>query len=219
MASLRKIFEMFAKVDSKAEIDALATKLKAQKTTDNADVIDAAKSRREDLRAAADSAAKAPAPGVAGKRAKDAANKNAAKLVEKKGSVAKKMTVSATDIKEAKTALQFEGMQKRLDKMEAGPRKDMMQGLLDRQVKEFKSGQAGDVQRIENKSSQANRDRTKNTKDNVSLPPMMDFNKGGMPKKKKAMPGYAYGGMTSAKPRTGNMDYRMGGMFMKNGKK
>ena len=27
------------------------------------------------------------------------------------------------------------------------------------------------------------------------------------------------GGMAKAKPRTGNMDYRMGGMFMKNGKK
>ena len=43
--------------------------------------------------------------------------------------------------------------------------------------------------------------------------------KGGMAKKKKAMPGYAYGGMTSSKSRTGNTDYRMGGMFMKNGKK
>ena len=44
------------------------------------------------------------------------------------------------------------------------------------------------------------------------------YNKGGMAKK-KAMPGYAYGGMTSAKPRTGNTDYRMGGMFMKKGNK
>ena len=45
-----------------------------------------------------------------------------------------------------------------------------------------------------------------------------DAARGGMAKK-KAMPGYAYGGMTSAKPRTGSTDYRMGGMFMKNGKK
>ena len=44
------------------------------------------------------------------------------------------------------------------------------------------------------------------------------YNKGGMAKK-KATPGYAYGGMASAKPRTGNTDYRMGGMFMKNGNK
>tara|TARA_R110002153_G_scaffold98260_1_gene233289 strand:- start:119 stop:526 length:408 start_codon:yes stop_codon:yes gene_type:complete len=28
-----------------------------------------------------------------------------------------------------------------------------------------------------------------------------------------------YGGMAKAKPRTGSTDYRMGGMFMKNGKK
>ena len=28
-----------------------------------------------------------------------------------------------------------------------------------------------------------------------------------------------YGGMTTSKPRTGNTDYRMGGMFMKSGKK
>jgi len=40
-------------------------------------------------------------------------------------------------------------------------------------------------------------------------------NKGGVIKS----PGYAYGGMTKAKPRTGNTDYRMGGMFTKNGKK
>ena len=43
--------------------------------------------------------------------------------------------------------------------------------------------------------------------------------KGGMAKKKKAKSNYAYGGMTTSKPRTGNTDYRMGGMFMKNGKK
>ena len=43
--------------------------------------------------------------------------------------------------------------------------------------------------------------------------------KGGMPKKKKAASNYAYGGMAKAKPRTGSTDYRMGGMFMKSGKK
>ena len=44
------------------------------------------------------------------------------------------------------------------------------------------------------------------------------YNKGGMAKN-KATPGYAYGGMTSTKPRTGSTDYRMGGMFMKKGNK
>ena len=43
--------------------------------------------------------------------------------------------------------------------------------------------------------------------------------KGGMAKKKKPTSNYAYGGMTTSKPRTGNMDYRKGGMFMKKGKK
>ena len=43
--------------------------------------------------------------------------------------------------------------------------------------------------------------------------------KGGMPKKKKPTSNYAYGGMTTSKPRTGNTDYRKGGMFMKKGKK
>jgi len=45
--------------------------------------------------------------------------------------------------------------------------------------------------------------------------PESPFKKGGMP----TSPGYAYGGMAKAKPRTGNTDYRMGGMFTKNGKK
>ncbi len=49
--------------------------------------------------------------------------------------------------------------------------------------------------------------------------PKKGMMKGGMAKKKKAMPGYAAGGMASAKPRTGNTDYRMGGMFMKKGNK
>ena len=43
--------------------------------------------------------------------------------------------------------------------------------------------------------------------------------KGGLIKKKKPTNDYAYGGMTTSKPRTGNTDYRMGGMFMKKGKK
>jgi len=43
--------------------------------------------------------------------------------------------------------------------------------------------------------------------------------KGGLIKKKKPTNDYAYGGMTTSKPRTGNTDYRMGGMFMKKGNK
>ena len=39
------------------------------------------------------------------------------------------------------------------------------------------------------------------------------------PKKLEEPKDLNMGGMAKAKPRTGNMDYRMGGMFMKNGKK
>ena len=39
------------------------------------------------------------------------------------------------------------------------------------------------------------------------------------PKIRKKEKDMMAGGMAKAKPRTGNMDYRMGGMFMKNGKK
>ena len=60
--------------------------------------------------------------------------------------------------------------------------------------------------------------------------PESPFNKGGMPMVKKdgkSIPAFAAdgvgkmmkGGMAKAKPRTGNTDYRMGGMFMKSGKK
>jgi hypothetical protein len=181
--TLRQLYEMFTGANSKAEVDALATKLKAQKNTNNADVIDAAKSRKEDLRDAAASAKKAPAPGVAGKRAKVRANKEGARFAEQKGSISK-TPVTATAIKEAKTANSFDAMQRRLDAMEPSAKKDMLQNMLDKQKRVFEKGQAGDVQRMENRSAQSNRDRTKNKKENVSLAPGMDFSKGGTPMNK-----------------------------------
>lgn len=189
--TLRQLYEMFTGANSKAEVDALATKLKAQKNTNNADVIDAAKSRKEDLRDAAASAKKAPAPGVAGKRAKVRANKEGARFAEQKGSISK-TPVTATAIKEAKTANSFDAMQRRLDAMEPSAKKDMLQNMLDKQKRVFargqkgevNKGQEGDVQRMENRSAQSNRDRTKNKKENVSLAPGMDFSKGGTPMNK-----------------------------------
>ena len=62
-------------------------------------------------------------------------------------------------------------------------------------------------------------DRPKGKKQPSKPDMSMAMKDGGMAKKKKSMPGYAYGGMAKAKPRTGNTDYRMGGMFMKNGNK
>ena len=190
--TLRQLYDMFTGANSKAEVDALATKLKAQKNTNNADVIDAAKARKEDLRDAASSAKKAPAAGVAGKRAKDRANKEGARFAEQKGSISK-TPVTATAIKEAKTANSFDSMQRRLDAMESSAKKDMLQKMLDKQKRVFargqkgevNKGQEGDVQRMENRSAQSNRDRTKNKKENVSLAPGMNFSKGGMSKPKK----------------------------------
>ncbi len=181
--TLRQLYDMFTGANSKAEVDALATKLKAQKNTNNADVIDAAKARKEDLRDAASSAKKAPAPGVAGKRAKDRANKEGARFAEQKGSISK-TPVTPTAIKEAKTANAFDGMQRRLDVMESSAKKDMLQKMLNKQKSVFEKGQAGDVQRMENRAAQSNRDRTKNKKENVSLAPGMNFSKGGMSKPK-----------------------------------
>jgi len=189
--TLRQLYEMFTGANSKAEVDALATKLKAQKNTNNADVIDAAKARREDLRDAAASAKKAPAPGVAGKRAKVRANEEGARFAAQTGSITK-TPVTATAIKEAKTANSFDAMQRRLDAMEPSTKKDMLQKMLDKQKRVFargqkgevNKGQEGDVQRTENRSAQANRDRTKNKKENVSLAPGMNFAKGGTPMNK-----------------------------------
>ena len=177
MSKLRKLYDMFAKADSKAEVDALAKKLKAQKTTDNAQVIDAAKARREELRAKADSENKAPSLGVAGERAKNRAKEEGARFAEKKASVASRMTVSATDIKEANTALKLEAMQKRLDSMDDGLIKKSMQKMLNKQVKVFEAGQSADVDKIGRASAQSNRDRK--MKDKITLP-KMPFNKGGL---------------------------------------
>ena len=190
--TLRQIYEMFTGAKSKAEVDALATKLKAQKNTNNSDVIDAAKARKEDLRDAAASAKKAPAPGVAGDRAKERAKKEGARFAEQKGSIATKTPVTATAIKEAKTANSFDAMQRRLDNMESSAKKDMLQKMLNKQKRVFargqkgevNKGQEGDVQRMENRGAQSNRDRSKNKKENVSLAPGMNFSKGGMSKRK-----------------------------------
>jgi len=181
--TLRQLYEMFTGANSKAEVDALATKLKAQKNTNNADVIDAAKARREDLRDAAASAKKAPAPGVAGKRAKVRANEEGARFAAQTGSITK-TPVTPTAIKEAKTANSFDAMQRRLDAMEPSAKKDMLQKMLNKQKRVFEKGQEGDVQRMENRSAQSNRDRTKNKKENVSLAPGMNFSKGGTPMNK-----------------------------------
>jgi hypothetical protein len=124
-------------------------------------------------------------------RAKDRAED---KITEKKGSIAKKTTISATDIKEASTANAMDTMQRRIDDMPDGTRKKMMQDMLDNQRTKFESKQASDVDKMERKQQQSARD--KKMKGNVTLP-SLPFNKGGMASRK------------------GNYDMRRGGMFMK----
>ena len=68
-------------------------------------------------------------------------------------------------------------------------------------VKRIDAANASEVDTATRKMQQGSRDKKAPP---VSLKAPMNFNMGGMSK---------------AKPRTGNMDYRMGGMFMKNGKK
>lgn len=121
-------------------------------------------------------------------------NQSEARATQRKGSIATKTTVSATDIREANTARGLDAMQRRIDDMDDGNRKKMMQDLLDRQRNEFEKGQAADVSRVERKSQQAARDRK--MKDKVTLPEM-PFKKGGMAKAK-----YAKGGMAKAKKTT-----------------
>lgn len=122
-------------------------------------------------------------------------NQEAAKTVEKKGSIAKKMTVSATDIKQAKTATDFDKMQRRIDNMNEGLIKKSMQNMLDAQRKSFEKMQAAEVDRASRRSAQSARDRA--MKGKVTLPEV-PFSKGGMP---------------TGKPRKGHTDMRKGGLF------
>ena len=117
-----------------------------------------------------------------------------AKITPKKGSIAKKTTVSATDIKQAKTARELDAMQRRIDDMPDGNIKTAYQKMLTAQRERFEKMQSDEVDTMTRKQQQSARD--KKMKGKVTLPPM-PFNKGGMPSRK------------------GNFDMRKGGMFAK----
>ena len=125
------------------------------------------------------------------KKKKDKAE---AKITPKKGSIAKKTTISATDIKQATTANELNMMQRRIDNMPDGNIKTAYQKMLDAQRKRFEKMQADEVDTKTRKQQQSARD--KKMKGKVTLPPM-PFNKGGMSSHK------------------GNFDMRKGGMFAK----
>ena len=125
------------------------------------------------------------------KKKKDKAE---AKITPKKGSIAKKTTISATDIKQATTANELNMMQRRIDNMPDGNIKTAYQKMLTAQRERFEKMQADEVDTKTRKQQQSARD--KKMKGKVTLPPM-PFNKGGMSSHK------------------GNFDMRKGGMFAK----
>ena len=116
-----------------------------------------------------------------------------AKVTETKGSIATKMTVSKTDIQQAKTANDLDKLERRIDEMPDGLRKKMMQDMVEKQRKKFEGMQADEMDRSVRKSAQAARDRGTFK----GYTPSSPFNKGGMPSRK------------------GSYDMRKGGMFMK----
>lgn len=124
------------------------------------------------------------------KKARDRAE---AKVTPQKGSIAKKMTVSKTDIEQAKTANELDKMQRRIDDLPDGNRKKMMQDMLDKQREKFEGMQAAEKDTAVRKSAQAARDRGTFK----GYTPSSPFNRGGMPSHK------------------GSYDMRKGGMFMK----
>ena len=124
------------------------------------------------------------------KRAKDRAE---AKVTPQKGSIATKMTVSKTDIQQAKTANELSEMQRRIDDLPDGNRKKLMQDMLDKQRDKFEAMQAAEKDTSGRKIAQNARDRSAFK----GYTPSSPFNKGGMPSRK------------------GSYDMRKGGMFMK----
>lgn len=99
---------------------------------------------------------------------------------ESKSSINKSRNVSKADIMAANTAAQFSTMQKRIDSMNDGNSKTMMQGLLDRQMDKFKKEQSAELDTMVRKQTQSARDR----KEFKGYTPKSPFAKGGMAKPK-----------------------------------
>ena len=93
-------------------------------------------------------------------------NQTEAMTTQRRGSIATSMPVSGEDIRQAKTAIEFDRMQRRIDEMPEGNAKKMMQGLLDRQRNQFESMQAQEADRGSMRSAIAasNRREFKGTK-------------------------------------------------------
>jgi len=168
---------------------------------------------------------------AAGQRKKDRDAKTAQATTQRKGSIAKKATVSKTDIEQAKTKRSLDAYENKVNDMPAGNIKTMLKKMIKAKRKEFEKMQAEEVDKIGRKATQAKRDK----KPFKGYTPKSPFNKGGMPMVKKdgkSIPAFAAdgvgkmmkGGMAKKKMMKGGMAknttaYMYGGMAKKKAKK
>ena len=126
---------------------------------------------------------------------------------QRKASIAKKATVSKTDIQQANTKRELDAYENKVNDMSSGNIKTMLKKVIKLKRDAFEKMQAREKDMAVVKSSLAA--RSKKMKGKVSLAPDMDANKGGMPmvmKDGKKVPAYAADGI-------GKMN--KGGMAMK----
>ena len=147
---------------------------------------------------------------AAGQRKKDRDAKTAQATTQRKGSIAKKATVSKTDIEQAKTKRSLDAYENKVNDMPAGNIKTMLKKMIKAKRDAFEKMQAREKDTVVIKSTIAA--RAKKMKDKVSLSRFdpkkadKDLNRGGLAKKKMmgggmAKTGYMYGGMAKKKKK------------------
>ena len=117
---------------------------------------------------------------AAASRSKERKRQESIRTSESKSSINKSRSVSKADIMAANTAAQFRTMQKRIDEMPEGMRKNMMSDILKAQEKKFKAEQGAELDTMTRKQTQSARDR----KEFKGYTPKSPFAKGGMAKRK-----------------------------------
>ena len=134
---------------------------------------------------------------------------------DRKSTINKKRSVSATDIREATTANELAAVQRRIDAMPEGNIQKAMQKMLDAQVTKFEAKQARDADMATVRQQNAARANKMKGKVSTSDVPF-DIPEEGSVKKVKGLAkggatiGFNAGGMPS---RKGSYDYRKGGYF------
>ena len=116
---------------------------------------------------------------------------------QRKGSIAKKQTVTKTDIRQAEDKIALDAYENKVDDMASGDIKSELKRFIKAKRKAFENMQAAERDKSVRKSTQGGRDKKpfKGYDPSKDLP----FNKGGMATKKKST-GYMYGGMAK-KPK------------------